>query len=201
MNERVRSQARAIIFGQIEREFESLLRKMECLEHREFQDRVLERGGADFCEPYQDNNDSSKNLNVHEKVLLYCRRYFRMHYDSSYKVFEDFLGACASFNPLLIDFGCGPGTSGIAFRDFMGSGDFSYVGIDRSSAMCQKAQEFAGTCDIRSMSFYEHADEFCDAIGENAACDTVIINLCFVLAPVTFRGDIEGLFRIMGCVL
>lgn len=81
------------------------------------------RGSADFCEPYQDRKDPGKKLTTEETVIAYCHRYFRLHYDSSYEVFSQFFNPKHYKNTLFIDFGCGPGTSGIAFRDFVQDGD------------------------------------------------------------------------------
>lgn len=149
-------------------------------------DEVLERGGADFCEPH-------KNLTLEEKVLGYCHRYFQMHYDSSREVFEQCLKDPASFDSsLFVDFGCGPGTSGFAFADFMQGKSFEYIGVDRSSEMIRRASDYFNVCGIQRKNFYTKISELTGVL-RGRSVPVVIFNFCFLLGEGTFRGDVKEL--------
>ena len=173
------------VWGRINSDFNARFSPPE----REFVkgDEVLSRGGADFCSPYVHKSDSRANLTVEDKALAYCHRYFRMHYASSYSVLKQEVVNPEDWkDALFIDFGCGPGTSGFAFADLVGDGNFRYVGVDRSPAMLEKAREFMGCCGINHQTLTTFPDRLHSAT-------IVVFNFCFVLAHGTFRGDISKL--------
>ncbi|MBD2694467.1 hypothetical protein [Anabaena catenula] len=103
---------------------------------------ILERGVTDFCVPFNE-------LNTDDKVLLYCHYYMLMHVMSSYDIFKThwiwFKNKISpSFPPLLIDFGCGPLSSGLAFAHVQEPKiNFNYIGIDRAKSMRIKAKQFS----------------------------------------------------------
>ena len=79
---------------------------------------ILDQGRTNFDEQFND-------LSPEDKVLLYCVYYMPMHLISSYHIFrvhnEVFTTHLTSVSDkvVFIDFGCGPLTSGIAFRPFV----------------------------------------------------------------------------------
>ncbi len=98
--------------------------------HRE---EILDRGRTNFDVP-------RAGLSPQDKVSLYCVHYMPMHLFSSYHIFTQYL-ASVSKRVVFIDFGCGPLTSGTAFWAFARHHDITYLGIDSSQAMLEKAKE------------------------------------------------------------
>jgi len=114
---------------------------------------ILGQGRADFNEPFQEAGQQLK-LSVEDKVLMYCYHYMQMHFMSSLYIFEahkDFVVSNFTNNKhvFLVDLGCGPMTSGIAFTNFYlnvksdrNELKYTYIGIDISRAMIDKGREF-----------------------------------------------------------
>jgi len=129
-------------------------------------------------------------------VLLYCRQYFRMHFASSYAMFDKCFPDPEELDgALFIDFGCGPGTSGLAFAEWRRDDHFSYIGIDRSAAMCNMADALFAVGGLQERSYFDN-DPGLDILSNIDRKDThllnspiVVLNLCFVLASSTFRAN------------
>ena len=98
--------------------------------HRE---EILDRGRTNFDVP-------RAGLSPQDKVSLYCVHYMPMHLFSSYHIFTQYLTSVSN-RVVFIDFGCGPLTSGIAFWAFARHHGITYLGIDSSQAMLEKAKE------------------------------------------------------------
>ncbi len=100
--------------------------------------RILNRGITNFDEFFY-------GLNPEDKVLLYCIYYMPMHLASSYQIFsiheQVFTTQLRSADNkvVFIDFGCGPLTSGLAFHETGWQGSISYLGVESSQAMRNKA--------------------------------------------------------------
>ena len=85
-----------------------------------------------------------------EQVLVYCHYFMRTHYVSARNLFACFSDWVMSFirafsrRVQLIDFGCGPATSGLAFAEqFLAeTPDMLYTGIDISAGMRTMAEKF-----------------------------------------------------------
>lgn len=100
---------------------------------------ILDRGRTNFDEhtPYQ-----GRLYSPEEKVILYCGNYLPMHLYSSYHLYSTpLIPLIECQNILFIDFGCGPLTSGIAFWAATQQSNITYIGIDSSQTMLNKAQE------------------------------------------------------------
>src|SRR5262249_32739933 len=102
---------------------------------------VLQSGFTDFNVAYQ---QQGMMLTCAEKCLLYCHYYLKYTFFACKHAFaaaksKELLGD--DDQPVcLLDIGCGPGTSGLAFADtFFGMG-FVYVGIDVSTEMLALAR-------------------------------------------------------------
>lgn len=122
---------------------------------KEILDDVLVRGRGDFTKNYG-------KISADDKVMLYCFFNLKKHFFTSYAVFQTVTDSLKAFfsneeyKPVFIDLGCGPMTSGLALADLVhsttGSGiNFSYIGVDISKPMMEKAMSFQ-SLDIFSSS-------------------------------------------------
>ena len=101
--------------------------------------RILRQGQSDFDEVSFDK-PSNEYYFPKDKVSIYCVHHMPRHLFGSYHIFTNCLAPMSRENNVVfIDFGCGPLTSGIAFRLFAGQCDITYLGIDSSQTMLDKA--------------------------------------------------------------
>ena len=167
---------------------------------------VLNRGSTDF------NASSSWRGKVYtpeHKVLLNCVLYMPMHLYSSYHLYRVHKHVSESKNVVFIDFGCGPLTSGIAFWAAAGQRNITYIGIDSSEHMLNKAAKIntAGPFDDSDEPFYKNFHRglnfnnlpaYLNGIEKGNPEDTLILfNFSYVLAPMTFQGDINELINVL----
>ena len=100
---------------------------------------ILDQGRTNFDEFFY-------GLTPQDKVLLYCIYYMPMHLASSYHIYRVYEQVFTTHlrssnnNVVFIDLGCGPLTSGLAFHDIGWHDDISYLGVESSQAMRNKAQ-------------------------------------------------------------
>lgn len=155
---------------------------------------ILEQGRTNFNEPYN-------GLSSQDKVLIYCAHYMPMHLVSSYHIFRvhtRFFRAhlrLPSNRVVLIDFGCGPLTSGIAFWAFARQCNIIYLGIDSSQAMLEKAKEINqyGPNKYRTPFFstfeaISNYSELTTILARYISTDEktpIIFNFCYFLASRT----------------
>ena len=172
--------------------------------HREI---ILDQGRTNFDEPFN-------GLSPADQVLLYCVYYMPMHLVSSYHIFVHtpfFRDLVTSVDDKIafVDFGCGPLTSGIAFWALTGQRNITYLGIDSSQAMRDKAKEINqyGPSQYRDPFFsrFELMSDYTQLTGllDNAitvADKTLIIfNFCYFLASRTL--DISALSDIIAQIV
>lgn len=158
-------------------------------DHTYHREEILQQGGANFSEGFN-------GLLPKDMVLLYCVYYLPMHLFSSYHIFRKHLTP-VSDKVIFIDFGCGPLTSGIAFwAAFAGQRDITYIGIDKSEAMLNKAREinryedppfFKGKPLSNCNQLHESLDQYI-TVGDQTQ---IIFNFCYSLARDTL--DTENL--------
>ena len=171
---------------------------------------VLGRGSTNF-----DASSSYRNkvYTPEHKVLLYCATYMSMHLYSSYHLYTQYIPLIGINSIVFIDFGCGPLTSGIAFWAAAGLRNITYIGIDTSQTMCDKAYEinqygpFGYTDPFYIKPFYENSHliknyndlpQLLNNIEKGNPADTLIIfNFSYMLAQVTFQGDINRLINVL----
>ncbi|RKU13562.1 hypothetical protein C6502_04150 [Candidatus Poribacteria bacterium] len=180
--------------------WEDQVRDRDTYYHREI---ILDQGRANFDEPFN-------GLSPADQVLLYCVYYMPMHLVSSYHIsvhtrFFKNLVTSVDNKVVFIDFGCGPLTSGIAFWAFTGRRNITYLGIDSSQAMCDKAKEINqyGPKRYRDpffsrfelMSYYTQLTGSLDNAITVADKTLIIFNFCYFLASRTL--DINDLSDIM----
>lgn len=140
---------------------------------------ILGRGRTDFDVPHG-------LLPAEDKVLLYCFYYMQMHVASTYHVFGQ--AACHGLDlrkdAVVIDFGSGPLTLGVALAWFLvGEGDqgrqtscpaLRFIGIERSRAMVARAGAFATGSGLFAPSSSLH---FIRSFGEYGALCGMIDSL------------------------
>ena len=167
--------------------------------HRE---TILDRGRTDFDLPFN-------GLPSEDKVLLYCYYYLRMHLYSSYHIYTKHLHSQINRNVVFIDFGCGPLTSGIAFWACAQTSNITYLGVDISLAMRQKAKEINdfGPSN-RSIPFFQNGRLIreCNRLPnllENYISDNeqtqIIFNFSYVLASRTI--NVNALFDVLNQIM
>lgn len=165
---------------------------------------ILKRGRADFDMPFN-------GLSPEDKVLLYCVYYMPMHLYSSYHIFSSKLSLPVSNKVIFIDLGCGPLTSGIAYWAATRPSNITYIGIDRSQAMLNKALEINNNFnnenrdllfyDFHLISDYNQLPCYLSSHVEiGNPDDTIIIfNFCYILASHTFDQN-ETLDSLIGVI-
>lgn len=108
-------------------------------------------------------------LSPHRQVLIYCYYLMRQHYCSSravYSCLKDWLNAqiiSVSQRVQLIDLGCGPAASGIAFAELFKDAHMIYTGIDASAEMKRMAstlmdEVFNGTISCQLFDSFDSLD-------------------------------------------
>ena len=165
---------------------------------------ILDRGRTDFDALFN-------GLSPEDKVLLYCAYYMPMHLYSSYHIFTKHFLPHITEKIVFIDIGCGPLTSGIAIWAAARQCNITFIGIDRSQVMLNKAME------INNKSNNENRDPFFkdfhrildyNQLPYYLSChvevgdtdDTLIIfNFCYVLASHTFDDD-DALNSLIGVI-
>ncbi len=165
--------------------------------------RILKQGQSNFDSSSFDEL-SNKLYFPKDKVLLYCAHYMPMHLYSTYHIFKNHLSTISE-SVVFIDFGCGPLTSGIAFRAFAKQNDIVYLGIDSSQTMLDKAREINQyACQqIRNPYFktFETMPHYNELIGlldkhvEKDGKAQIVFNFCYVLASETL--DINNLSDVL----
>ncbi|MCY3744085.1 MAG: hypothetical protein OXH00_23985 [Candidatus Poribacteria bacterium] len=165
---------------------------------------VLNRGSTDFDAP---SSWRGKDYTPEHKVLLNGVFYMPMHLYSSYHFYRGHRHVIESENVVFIDFGCGPLTSGIAFWTVAGQCNITYIGVDISEHMLNKAAEIntAGPFGNSDEPFYKNfhlgrnfnnLPAYLNSIERGNPEDTLILfNFSYVLASMTFRGNINALIN------
>lgn len=167
-------------------------------EIKRLSDNMLERGRTNF-----DEQSIDQQLGVftsEDKVLHYCLHYMPMHLFSTYHIFRHYLTSM-SHNIVFIDFGCGPLTSGIAFWAAKIEHNTTYIGIDSSTSMCNKAKAMNqhGPDRNRQLPFFEKfhlitnylaLPRFMNSIELSTPGDThIIFNFSYFLQSNTFSNS------------
>ncbi len=103
---------------------------------------VICGGQADFDEPYFD-------LSGRNRSLLYAYLNQLGHLEELIEAFRQLFKEGPPRDPLIVlDVGCGPFTGGLALAAVLGNGSrFSYIGLDRSSAMRELGERLAAAAD------------------------------------------------------
>ena len=168
---------------------------------------VIEYGRTDF-------DQETLGFTSEEKVNLYCFYNMRKHYFSSlaiFNTFKDYLNTAfinSNHRIAFIDFGCGPLTSGLAFQKSFAETPnfhFDYVGIDTSSAMLEKAQEFAVSGLFNRDTRFQFASSI-NTISEDywdsifTLSNTVILNFSYLFGNLS-SDDAESLALRMNALL
>lgn len=159
--------------------------------------RILRQGQSNFDDTSYDK-PSNEYYFPKDKVAIYCVHHMPRHLFSSYHIFTNYLTPISEKNKVVfIDFGCGPLTSGIAFRAFAEQNDITYLGIDSSRAMLDKATVINRYGPNRyNVPFFDkfelvHGNNYDDLIGlldtyiENGDKTQIIFNFCYLFSSPT----------------
>ncbi len=179
-----------------------------------YRKKWLQQGRQDFDNP----NIFEFKLSKQELIDLYCYYYLQMHYSSSSLVFNNgtkaLLELCSPKNIVhFIDYGCGPGTSGIAFNHWLqdnvdGNKNVRYYGIDRSLNMCMKAEKLLKEPDFfgeysmfdvpgkpngliersQPKKLYECIERF-SILDSKELSTAIIFNFCYLFASESLDVD------------
>lgn len=99
--------------------------------------QILGGGQADFDSPYG-------HLTPDDLALLYAYLLQLGHVEELVEAFGQHLSGCNINEPVVIDLGCGPFTGGLAVASaFETPNGFSYIGLDRASAMHRLGERLA----------------------------------------------------------
>ncbi len=167
--------------------------------------RILRQGQSDFDETSYDK-PSNEYYFPKDKVAIYCVHHMPRHLFSSYHLFTNHLTPISEKDKVVfIDFGCGPLTSGIAFRAFAGQNDITYLGIDSSQTMLDKAAV------INRYGLNQYKDPFfgkfelmrdCDSLTglldkyiEEGNKTKILFNFCYFFSSPTL--DIDHLSKVL----
>ena len=167
--------------------------------------RILSQGQSDFDETSYDK-PSNEYYFPKDKVSIYCVHHMPRHLFGSYHIFTNCLTPISKKNRVVfIDFGCGPLTSGIAFRAFAGECDITYLGIDSSQTMLHKAEAINtyGPNTYREPFFDKIAlirdadalPRLLDRYIEKGDRTQIIFNFCYFFSSPTL--DIDGLSDVL----
>lgn len=163
-------------------------------------ENILGRGTTNFNE--QSTDEQYGVFTSEDKVLLYCLHYMPMHLFSTYHIFRHYLTSI-NRNVVFIDFGCGPLTSGIAFWAATNQHNITYIGIDSSTSMCNKAKSINqhGPDKYSSSPFFEHfylitnyqdLPRFMNSIEiGNLGNTDIIFNFSYFLQSYTFSNPVN----------
>jgi SAM-dependent methyltransferase len=162
--------------------------------------RILRQGQSDFDEVSYDK-PSNEYYFPKDKVSIYCVHHMPRHLFSSYHVFTNFLTPMSRENKIVfIDFGCGPLTSGIAFQAFAGECDITYLGIDSSQTMLDKAELINryGPNTYREPFFdkialirdYDSLSGLLDKYIEKGDRSQIVFNFCYFFSSPTLDIDL-----------
>ena len=167
--------------------------------------RILSQGQSDFDEVSYDK-PSNEYYFPKDKVSIYCVHHMPRHLFGSYHVFTNYLTPISETDKVVfIDFGCGPLTSGIAFRAFAGHRDITYLGIDSSQTMLNKAAAINnyGLNTYREPFFEkialirdtDHLPRLLDRYIEKGDRAQILFNFCYFFSSPTL--DIDALSDVL----
>jgi len=158
--------------------------------------KILNQGRTDFRNEYQIDDLS---LTTSDKVLIYKYHYFQFHYTSSLYVYDSM---CSLLRYLIkdkefvfIDIGCGPFTSGAAFKEYCTSKNINtsmeYFGYDCAQAMLNSGKEIADyTNDLNFHSLNIFKSNYKKLKKLKIKHDKpIIVNICYFLSAYTLDID------------
>ena len=121
-----------------------------------------------------------RTFTASDLVLLYCYYYMRKYYTETKKMYFSYRNIILEKNDvkpdniLIVDMGCGPATSGLAFMEVFGNvvSRVEYYGVDSSEAMLEIAEKmmldgYGCKVDFYKLSSFSHFNaDFWAAVSE-----------------------------------
>ena len=170
-----------------------------------FEKTIINYGRSSFSTPqlaYNKEKRRTEIVTAEDQVEIYCR-YFMPSYltmaKSTYESMADMIVTDANGkigNTVMIDIGCGPATSGLAFMETMHKhlSHLSYIGIDTSKAMREKAEKFLKTISFSIPNMeYSLAENIAEAARHIAVGESeVIFNMAHFFCCID-GNEAEGL--------
>lgn len=169
--------------------------------------RILKQGQSNFDEASFDK-PSNEYYFPKDKVCIYCVHHMPRHLFGSYHIFTKCFTPISEKNKVVfIDFGCGPLTSGIAFRAFAEQNDITYLGIDSSQTMLDKAatinrygpnkykDPFFDKFELMRDYSYNDLMKLLNKYIENGDRTQIIFNFCYFFSSPTL--DINNLSDVL----
>lgn len=170
---------------------------------------ILNQGRADFTANYQEK-DSSLVLSNVDMEILYRYYYFQFHYTSSLYIYELGMNTLRTLiencQVAFIDIGCGPFTSGVAFKEFcVAQGittTINYYGYDIAQVMMNSGMTIAQYSN--DVHFTTQNDFHLDynSLQQLIISDekVIIVNICYFLSAYKlnineFLDTIEAFFN------
>ncbi len=167
--------------------------------------RILSQGQSNYDNVSFDKASSAYYF-PKDKVSIYCVHHMPRHLFGSYHIFTNCLPPInGKHEVVFIDFGCGPLTSGIAFRAFTGQRDITYFGIDSSQTMLDKAASINKYGPNRykepffdKFELTRDADDLTKLLNkyiENGDQTQILFNFCYFFSSPTL--DINNLSNVL----
>lgn len=169
--------------------------------------RILKQGQSNFDEVSFDK-PSNEYYFPKDKVAIYCVHHMPRHLFGAYHIFTKCITPISEKHKVVfVDFGCGPLTSGIAFRAFAGQSDITYLGIDSSRTMLNKAvtinkygpntykEPFFDKFALIHGSSYDDLTKLLGKYIEKGDGTQIIFNFCYFFASPTL--DIDNLSDVL----
>lgn len=132
-------------------------------------------------------------------VLSYCMSYMYMHHDALVSVIDlpQHKDMIIQDHPLIIiDLGCGPGTSGIAICNYLRHRQtvprpILYVGIDISQHMLMLAQQFMNAAQVKSCKFFQSTDKASTwlSCSKLSGCQQYLITASYLCSQSAMSND------------
>ncbi|WP_345228168.1 hypothetical protein [Hymenobacter koreensis] len=170
-------------------------------------ERILEYGRADFREPCRQVIPEASPA---DRVLLYCYYNMRKHFFTTRYVLAKVIDSLqvllssSATEPVFVDLGCGPMTSGLAFADlyherFGKPLTIRYAGIDIAPAMLLKARDFSASPLFAADSKMQYHESWTEALEPIITqlvqvTNPIIINASYLFASSSLNVDDLALF-------
>jgi hypothetical protein len=151
--------------------------------------QVIGGGQADFDTPYL-------HLSAGDRALLYAYFIQLGHLEELIEAFTQLFKGGPLPDPLIVlDVGCGPFTGGLALAAVLGNGvPFSYIGLDRSSAMRELGERLADAAEqagVLNCADRQWVEDFSAIVWQRApGWRPILVIVSYLLASPTLDAEL-----------